>query len=1056
MAGTPLTAVLRQVRKLAALPPDGRPTDAELLERFTRARDAAAFEALVARHGPLVWRVCRRVLGHDHDAEDAWQATFLVLARGAGAVRNPGALAERYKAPVLLCYWQGRTNEEAARQLGWATGTLKARLAKARQLLHARLTARGVTLPAGAVALLLSPAGEAAEAVPPSLAAATASAGHAGAEASGVSAGAAALAWEALKRAGPSRLKLVMAFLLVLGAAGLGAGSLSQTPRDEPPAREHQAAGDAGRPKGPGVKQPEPRRDLYGDPLPPGAVARLGTVRLRHGDIIRAVAFAPDGKSAATCDSDGFAYIWDLATGKEMRRFRPGLSGVSALAHTAAGRVLALAVSKDGLQLWDVNTGQSAGELIRVGEQCRCVGLSGDGKLAVTAKFGDRDVQLWDTDTGKELRRIPTGHTKRVEDVQLSPDGRLLASTGWPEMSVRLHATRTGALLHHFTGEATPAGGLAFAPDGEWVAGVQRERSILLWNVATGKVVRRFQQPRERIVSVAFTADGKTLISGGDQVRFWDVATGKSIRQLTPPPRSGSHIALAPDGRMLATWGECELVLWDLKAGRQRRLAVGHQGPVHRVAVSPNGRLAATACFGDVARLWDLATGRELRQFPGLGDEGTAGVAFSADGRLLAIPDAVATVRLWNTDTGAEVRRLAVERPMDVAFSADGKVLVTASQGSVVHLWDPATGKKLRQLNLSAFRTGPGGGDFSVALSPDGQLLAAAGSAVVIWRLDSGKLWRRLTEPARDGGGPVAFSPDGRLVAARGLSKHNNTIRLWEAASGKEVATLCDKSTNCFTSIAFSPDGRTIAAGSLGFPRGGDVGKLVLWDLASGKELAARADHRGWLIDVTFTPDGRRLITGAYDTTALVWDVPALMRGTRPEALRVAPAELDGLWADLAGADAARAWQAVWKLAADPAQALPLLRRHLRPAPAPDADRVAWLLADLGSERFDKRDRAARELEAVGEAAAPVLRRALEARPPLETRRRIEAILEQWEGPTAARLVAVRATAVLERAGTAEARRLLDELAGGAPGAHLTQAARASVQRLGKRGPSAP
>jgi hypothetical protein len=395
---------------------------------------------------------------------------------------------------------------------------------------------------------------------------------------------------------------------------------------------------------------------------------------------------------------------------------------------------------------------------------------------------------------------------------------------------------------------------------------------------------------------------------------------------------------------------------------------------------------------------------------------------------------------------------------MDVAFSPNGKLLLTAGWDYVVRLWDPATGKELRQLNLAELRSGPGGGyNLGMAFSPNGRVFATADAGVMLWRVDNAKLWRRLTDRLGEGGGPVAFSPDGRLVAARGPEvAKEGTVRLWEAASGNEVATLRGVRMGNFTSIAFSPDGRTVAAGAIVSAPRGVAGKLVLWDLASGKELAAPEGHSGWLTAVAFTPDGRRLVTGATDTTALVWDVAALTRGARMEGVRAAPEELDGLWADLAGADAARAWRAVWKLAATPGPALPLLRRHLRPVPAPDAGRIARLLADLGSERFEKRDQAARELEKIGEAAAPILRRTLEARPPLETRRRIEAVLERWEGPTAARLVAVRATAVLERAGTAEARRLLDELAGGAPGAHLTQAAQTSLQRLGKRGTAAP
>ncbi len=1106
MASASLTAVLRQAGKLAGQTPAHRLGDAELLERFTRAGDAAAFEALVARHGPLVWRVCRRVLGHEQDAEDAWQATFLVLARAARTVRAPAALAgwlhgvafrlaekarataerrrareraaapresvapcqeaawrelgrlleeavhalpEKYRAALLLCYWQGLTNDEAARRLGWAAGTVKARLAKARQLLHARLTAQGITLPAGAVALLLAPGAKAADALPPSLTAAAVRA--AGAGAAGVSARATALAAEALKRVWPGRLKLVVAAVLALGAAGLGAGSLAPTPPGKPLAVLGPAAdGRAAQPADTG--RPAPRRDLYGDPLPPGAVVRLGTVRLRHGALIHDAAFSPDGKAVATRGNDGFTCVWDTATGKEVCRLRPSSYGSIALAYTAAGRAVALAGADGGFRLWDVQTGRPTGELMPVGKEAATGDLSPDGRLAVTLGR-DGTVCVWDPVMGKQLRRVVTGHGSAVQDVQLSPDGRLLASRNRRDGAIHFHDVRTGALRYVIPGEDAASGKLAMSADGKWIAGVWRQRRILVWDAATGKLVRRLEpSPRDSIASVAFATDGKTLISGGDRVRFWEVDTGKLLRQLAPPPRSGWYVAASADGRTLATWGECELVLWDLAKARQHRAGRGHPGPVGALAVSPDGRLVATACFGDAARLWDAASGRELGSFRGSLREGTAGVAFSPDGRLLAVSDAESTVRLVKVNTGAEVRRLAVERPQDVLFSPDGKLLLTAGWDYVVRLWDPATGMGLRQVNLAALRGGgPGGYSLGVAFSPDGRLLATTDPGVMLWRVDDGKAWRRLSAGERESdGGPVAFSPDGRLVAARGGGRDNGTVQMWEVASGREVTALRG-GAGCLTGIAFSPDGRLIATGSLGNPTGGVAGKLVVWELASGKQLARVEGHRGWLLTVAFTPDGRRLVTGATDTTALVWEVPELTRGAPAEAVRVASKEAGELWADLAGPDAARAWRAVWKLAAAPGHALPLLRKHLRPAPAPDAGRVARLLADLAGERFIARDRAARELEALGEAAAPLLRRALQAQPSLETRRRLKRILAQWDGPTPTQCIAVRATAVLEWIGNAEARRLLEELSGGAPAAELTRQARASLERLDRR-----
>jgi RNA polymerase sigma factor (sigma-70 family) len=294
MADDRLDGVLQHIRKLVAAGHDRAPADAELLERFVRHRDEAAFAALVQRHGPMVLGVCRRVLKDAHDAEDACQAAFLVLARRAGSVRNRGsvgswlygvayraaanlrrqvarrrgrevpavdvgqsppevswrevqalldeelrALPERFRAPLLLCCLEGRTRDEAAQELGWSLGTLRGRLERGRELLRARLARRGVGLSAALLAALLT--GRAASAaVPVALVvsivrvAADAAAGRALA-AGAVSARAAAVAEGVARAMRMTRLKIVTGVLLALGLVGLGAGLLTSGAQSAPP-----------------------------------------------------------------------------------------------------------------------------------------------------------------------------------------------------------------------------------------------------------------------------------------------------------------------------------------------------------------------------------------------------------------------------------------------------------------------------------------------------------------------------------------------------------------------------------------------------------------------------------------------------------------------------------------------------------------------------------------------------------------------------------------------------------------------------------------------------
>jgi hypothetical protein len=163
--------------------------------------------------------------------------------------------------------------------------------------------------------------------------------------------------------------------------------------------------------------------------------------------------------------------------------------------------------------------------------------------------------------------------------------------------------------------------------------------------------------------------------------------------------------------------------------------------------------------------------------------------------------------------------------------------------------------------------------------------------------------------------------------------------------------------------------------------------------------------------------------------------------------------ELKALWANLAGNDAAKAYRAIWSLAAAPQQAVPFLRKHLKPAVAPDAQKLKQLLADLDSPRFTVREKAAQELAKLGDFAEPGLRRVLEAKPSLEVRQRVERLLEQQQGPVVSpeRLREIRAVEALEHMDSAEARRLLRELAAGAEGARLTREAKAAEARLSAR-----
>jgi hypothetical protein len=250
--------------------------------------------------------------------------------------------------------------------------------------------------------------------------------------------------------------------------------------------------------------------------------------------------------------------------------------------------------------------------------------------------------------------------------------------------------------------------------------------------------------------------------------------------------------------------------------------------------------------------------------------------------------------------------------------------------------------------------------------------------------------------------------------------------------------------------LAFSPNGKLLAAANTY-----QSGQVWLWEVASGLPVHKFAGHPRPVRCLAFSRDGARLVSGSKDTTALVWDLTfgATAPGAQPGDSGLKG--LEKLWADLACGDGPTAYRAVWTLAAVPTRAVPFLAARLRPVPGATEARINKLLADLNAKAFAAREAASRELAGLGEQAAPALRRLLKGAPSLEVRRRVEQLLGLVEHafdrfPSEA-LRRSRAVQVLERAGTKEARALLEVLARGGAGAWQTQDAKAALQRLAGR-----
>jgi len=1102
MPNRPLPPLIYQLLRRAGRKDQGVASDAALLQRFIDQCDETAFETLVWRHGPLVMGTCRRMLRDGHDAEDAFQATFLVLFRKAGSVRcrrslgswlfkvayrvalrtrsracgrqeqqqaqlDPPApasapdplgadvrpildeqlqrLPEKYRAPLVLHYLEGMTVAQVAEELGWPPGTVSVRLDRAKRLLRKRLLARGLALSAAPLAFELGHAMASAP-VPAGLVAATVQAAQAYATAplaGTVPASVGALVEGETRSMFLTKIKVVAALMVTACVAvGVAAGAWQAMTFSaaEPAAHQQVSVQHSNEPP---VAAPAPAGPL-GDVLPPGVLARMGIPRFRHLRGVTAVAFSPDGKTLASGTGgpgDQTISLWEAETGKEIRALKhPGW--IWSVVFSPDGKILASAGGDHTVLLWDTGTGQKLRTLVGHNWQVRSLAFSPDGKTLASAS-DDTTIRLWEIDTGKEIGVLQR-HQGEVLSVAYSPDGKTLAS-GSEDKTVRLWETATGKELHTLKGHDWRISSVAFSRDSKMVASGSADTTVRLWDAATGKQIRSFkdvQGSAGSVSSVAFSPDGETLASAGlsspDNIRLWQVATGKVVRAIKWD--GVTAITFSPDGKTLAAGtNHWTIGLWDAATGKEVRPPKGHALGIQAVAFSPDGKTLASGSTDMTVRLWEAATGKEIRALEGH-TSAICSVAFSPDGKTLASASADMTVRLWDTATGQASRTLRGPKGaiVSVAFSPDGKSLGLGSSDGTVRLLDAASTKEILSLQ------GQHGTVHAVAFSADGKTLAAgSGNTLRLWQATTGKELRTIkgSEPLPGNFGGFSIVPQISSVA---FSPDGMVIA---AANhdGKlrlwELATGKEiRSLVGRDCAAFSPDGKTLASGS-GMT-------LHLWDALTGKEIRTFNGHKGGISSVSFSPDGKTLASGSSDTTALVWQMPGHERG-----LLANPSQetLDSWWSRLASDDVPQAHAAIAALVQSPQASVPFLKERVRPVVPADAERLEQLLAGLKSDQFEVRQKVSHELEQLGDLAEPMLRGVLNGMPSLEVRQRVDALLDKLQNLSGERLRLWRVIRVLEAIGTPETQAVLKTLSAGAPASRLTQDAKASLERLAKR-----
>ena len=584
-------------------------------------------------------------------------------------------------------------------------------------------------------------------------------------------------------------------------------------------------------------------------PLPEGAL-RLGSAALRFRDGVYGVTFLGDGQRFATINHNRVR-IFATASAKEVRGWKADAYALLAIAATPDGKRIASAGNNEMIRIWDADTGKMIREFNKhVGARVFKLNFSPDGKHLVSLgsererkqfsddfyRSTDHGLRVWDVETGTELPAFKGGLVAG-NHAEFTPDGKSLTwydkrigkvlvrpLAGGPDQTWDVkNKAKWGTRSAYLDSPLQP---VRVSPDRSLVASAGENDGIVLWEPATG--TRRTLRPGRGLYGLDFSRDGKTLIACGyDEIRLFNVATGKEHGAFGH--RAGVvAVSLAVDQKSVATASHDGTVrVWDRATGAERLVFAEHKGAVTAVVFLGNKSVASAGLDGTI-RIWDADTGKEQQRFHGP-KNGVHSLALSPNGKLLAAGggDGDGVIRLWDTDTWKDRKPIEGHRRRvcTLVFAPDGKSLFSAS-APVPH------------------EAGFGFGTFRM------------------WDLDSGQEVRRFKDNPLL---PVALSADGKLA----MSNNDQFMIVWDTATAKQHAKI-PRMDGYVRAVAFSPDGKTLALSRYAYMI---EDNLLLVDTTTWKIKGKLAGHPQAINALVYSTDGRFLISGSDDGSAVVWDM---------------------------------------------------------------------------------------------------------------------------------------------------------------------------------------
>lgn len=467
-------------------------------------------------------------------------------------------------------------------------------------------------------------------------------------------------------------------------------------------------------------------------------------------------------------------------------------------------------------------------------------------------------VALAQANAGEALFELSVNNPDRASVLALSS---ILTDAPTSQLVIRRSVRRvvedtTPSL--RLSGHAASVTSVAWSSDGQYILTGSRDRTVRIWDAATGQQVRLLDNID--VASVAWSPDGQRILTGGSDstARIWDMHNGQLLQAFGGHAAPINAVAWSPDGQHILIGNDDNTAsIWDLQTG-QRRILRGHTDKVLAVAWSPNGKLILTGSADKTARVWDAANGKPIRRLTGHISRVLA-VAWNPDSNQVLTGSDDRTARIWRLDEQVDGRLLNGfnEIVYAAAWSPDGRYVLTGSWDRIVRVWDAASGTLVQHIS--------GHKDIvlSVAWSPDGQKIVTGSDDHLgrIWDVAASDLGQRL-RGHRSWVLSVEWNKGGQILTG----STDGTARLWDATTHRVVQTFTEGDVNSIHIAALSPKGQQIFTGHYD-------GSGYIWSVATGKQTRKLQGHTNLITSAAWSPDGHQVVTGSYDQTARIWDI---------------------------------------------------------------------------------------------------------------------------------------------------------------------------------------